>query len=523
MTGTRNKKSILGALVLIAAGLPCLGVRAEVEVDWGAFVEDDMRLAVDRVDEPGIARNTTTLGGDLKVVLVPERIKLVGDLKVVWTGFSQDTTFQGLTTRSEVAPFYLESNAAYIELQALLPRLDVRIGRQIVNWGAADMFNPTNNLNALDLEDPIMFGDRVANQMIRFDYGLDDNFVLTAVWVPVFQPALLPASGLLAIGDPSSEFPFIDPKLRLEAERLRNHWRSSPDDWVIDQPDVTAHMPGFALKNSQVAVRLGWTMGVFDASLSYYLGFDTLPAPSASSSDIDTVNVSKEKTPAGLPKKTIATEVQLVYPRKQVLGFDLTGQVPFLDDMGIWFEGAFVFPQAVRMDFDITRVVTSARVLQGDTVSSKPYFKCTAGADYSINKHFFILAQYMRGFVDEMGAQKQNHYWMAGVDSKWIQDKLLLRLFVLGELPHEDDDITLMEEKEGSDGVTRRFVKSTAIGATNDGTIASYAIFPQISVKPWDGVDVSAGGYFPLGHRESKFAQAAVGPTLVFLRAKASF
>ena len=38
---------------------------------------------------------------------------------------------------------------------------------QVVQWGTADMFNPTNNLNAPDLEDPLMFGESVANEMVR--------------------------------------------------------------------------------------------------------------------------------------------------------------------------------------------------------------------------------------------------------------------------------------------------------------------------------------------------------------------
>lgn len=523
LAGQRHRKLSLGVLFAGAAWLIASPAAAQVEVDWGAFVEDDVRAGVDRVDEPSIVRNTTTLGGDLRVTLVPQRVRFVGDLKVVWTGFSKDTTFEGLTTRNDVAPLYLESNAAYLELRSVLPRLDLRIGRQIVNWGAADMFNPTNNLNALDLEDPIMFGERIANQMVRFDYGLDDNFVLTAAWVPVFQPAQLPASAMLAIGDPMSEFPFVEPAVRLESEKLRDYWLSNPENWLVGQPDVQAHMPAFSLENSQIGVRLGWTMGLFDASLSYYRGFDTLPAPKVSLSNIDTLHVSQEKSPSGLPKKTIITEVQLVYPRKQVLGFDFTGQLPFLDDLGVWFEGGVVFPQAVVMTFDLTQVVPSARVIEGKSVTSTPYFKCTTGADYSINKHFFALAQFIHGFVDEFGAERQNNYWMTGVDSKWNQEKLLIRLFLLGEFPHEDDDKTLMEEKTGADGQRRRYVKSEAFGATNDGTIASYAIFPQISLKPWDGVDLTAGGYFPLGHKESKFAQPAVGPSLVFFRAKASF
>ncbi len=154
---------------------------------------------MDRVDDLGIGRNQTTFGADLKVGLLPDKLRIVGDLQFVWTGFTKDTAFEGLTTRTTVSPYYLESKAAYVEVISLVPNLDLRVGRQIVHWGVADMFNQTNNLNALGLEDPLKFGESIANEMIRLDYTPDDNFIFTAVWVPVFQPSMLPQSALLAV------------------------------------------------------------------------------------------------------------------------------------------------------------------------------------------------------------------------------------------------------------------------------------------------------------------------------------
>jgi hypothetical protein len=214
----------------IAAFVAAVAARAEVEIDWGAFVENDTRAAVDRVDEPAIQRNQTTLGLDLNVTLIPDALRFVGDVEFVWTGFSQDTEFEGLTQRATVSPFYLESQAAYLEVIEILPYVDLRVGRQIVQWGAADMFNPTSNLNPPDLEDPLKFGELVANQMVRVDWNPGaSTFIMTAVWVPVFEPAQLPGSSLLAIGDPMSMFPFTDPRTRLAAERFRNMYMQNLD------------------------------------------------------------------------------------------------------------------------------------------------------------------------------------------------------------------------------------------------------------------------------------------------------
>jgi hypothetical protein len=223
-----------------------------------------------------------------------------------------------------------------------------------------------------------------------------------------------------------------------------------------------------------------------------------------------------EISQAGTPKIGVSTDVTLVYPDKKVVGFDLAGQLPFLDDTGFWFEGAFVFPEPISMSFDVTEVAPGSRVITGYTVKPDAFFKYTTGFDYTVNEHLFLTGQFIHGFVDEFGSHKINNYWVGGFDIKVLQERLILRLFCLGELPHEDSDITLDEDNDG-------LADSNAIGATADGTIASYVIFPQATYKPLDGLELILGGYFLLGHQESKFAQAAAGPSLVVFRARASF
>jgi hypothetical protein len=105
---------------------------------------------------------------------------------------------------------------------------------------------------------------------------------------------------------------------------------------------------------------------------------------------------------------------------------------------------------------------------------------------------------------------------VGGFDVKLLRERLVLRLFCIGEIPNEDDDITLDQNQDG-------FPDSHAKGATDDGTIASYVIFPSAIIKPIDGLELILGSYFLIGHQESKFAQDAAGPSLAFFRARASF
>ncbi|MDD5306874.1 MAG: hypothetical protein PHU25_06085 [Deltaproteobacteria bacterium] len=506
-----KRKPFLPAVLLLA--LAATPARAEVTVDWGAYLENDLRVAVDRVDDPGINRNTTSIGLNLNAGLLPDKLRFVGNVQFAWVGFTQDMEFHGLTMRDKVSPYYLESNAAYIEVLSVLPGLDLRVGRQVVHWGVADMFNPTDNLNSTDLEDPLKFGEAIANEMIRLDYALGDNFIFTAVWVPVFQPAQLPSSALIAIGDTSAEMPFIDPKVRLEGEKIRNLWLANPAYYEVDDPNVTAHMPKTTLANSQFGLKVQWLAGLFDMSLSYYQGYDDLPKPKRS---VSSTRKTTSFAPDGSPVVGVVSDVDLVYPKQKVLGFDLAGQIGFLDDAGFWFEGAFVFPERIEMEFDVTAVAAGARIIHGEVVSPDPFFKCTTGMDYSINKYVFITGQFIHGFIDEFGAYNIHNYWVGGGDIKLLSERLLLRVFVVGEVPHEDDDIELDQDHDG-------LPDSPAIGAHNDGTIASYVLYPSITVKPVDGLELGLGGYFLMGHEESAFARPAAGPSLAFFRAKAAF
>jgi hypothetical protein len=486
---------------------------AKIELDWGAFIDADIRIGVDRVDEPRIVWNRSTIGGDLRVDLVPNRLRFVGALDFTWMGRTEDMNFEGLTTRAAVSPWFIDSSAAYVEALDLLPGLDFRVGRQIVHWGTADMFNPTNNLNPLNLEDPLRFGETRANQMIRLDWAIGDNFIITGVWVPVFQPALLPKSGLVALSDPTAKVPYSNPHTRLEVENLRNIWLSNPDAYSIETPAVRATMPDFTLANSQFGLKVLWSMGLFDMSLSYYQGRDDIPVSVKSVS-----NLGGQTVEEGVTKQIVQTNVTLVYPKKKVVGFDFAGQIPFLDNTGIWFEGAFVFPEQIQMEFDISDVVPGSNIIVDDVVSSQPFFKCTAGLDYSVNQYLFLTGQYVHGFVDEFGAHKIHDYWVAGFDLKFLQDQILVRLFFIGQFPYKDDDLNLDTNGDG-----KLNSHPSASGARNDGTISSYVIYPQLTFKPVDSLDLTLGGYFLIGHEESKFAMDAAGPSLVFLRTRASF
>jgi hypothetical protein len=206
-------------------------------------------------------------------------------------------------------------------------------------------------------------------------------------------------------------------------------------------------------------------------------------------------------------KLGVNSEVHLKYPKIQVLGFDLSGQFPFLDDMGFWIEAAAIFPERMPLTFvfpAIPGIMPEAREVEGTSVEDRPFLKATLGLDYSFNQYVFILVQYIHGMINDFGAGNMNNILLAGIDVKLWSDRILLRLFALLQLDFLDEALGGEPWDEWRDQISGN-------------------LFPMFRINPWGNLDLDLGAVVPLGSRESYFGQPATGTTEVFLRARASF
>ena len=87
-----------------------------------------------------------------------------------------------LYNKDIVDPYNLYIREAYVEFYGLLSKnLDVKIGKQRIAWGTADMLNPTDNLNPYDLEDVMDFGRHNGSIGINLNYYFSNDFSLQAV------------------------------------------------------------------------------------------------------------------------------------------------------------------------------------------------------------------------------------------------------------------------------------------------------------------------------------------------------
>jgi hypothetical protein len=130
--------------------------------------------------------------------------------------------------------------------------LDLRVGHQIVVWGRADAFNPTNNLTPFDLRtrSPIEDDRRLANSAVRLWLNLAP-LRLEAVWVPLYSAAELPAiepGEFVALTEPN----FPAPSLSNGLGALRVHLELPAIEASVSYLHGYAPLPGLALSDFTV-------------------------------------------------------------------------------------------------------------------------------------------------------------------------------------------------------------------------------------------------------------------------------
>jgi hypothetical protein len=462
---------------------------------------------VHKVEKRGFGRNENRL--EFYFAYTPDRhLQIVGDIEPVFYGLPQARELDDLATVQMLTPFHIESDAAYIAIFDLVPNLDIKVGRQIVQWGTADKFNPTNNINPDDLEDRPLFTEPIANQMVVVDYSpLGDKLWFQGVYVPMFYPALLPPSAAVGLKDPQTTVPYAREADQQKIEHLQDLLVASPG--LVPEVVAHVHMPSRRFTSGQSAVKIGTSLGGIDMSMSYYNGRHDIPTPvdvqsseKATAAECGAVAGSA----ATIPECQYRSDVTLIYPRMQVVGFDFTTQVPFLGDMGLWGEGALFFPQAQTFDieFPVPVDVTADRNddgyanpvmgMSGPTVRDQPFLKATAGVDYTFGKHVYVQAQYLRGFIDEFGAGHIGNYLVAGADLIFFGRHFLFRAFGVVDFP------------------------------TGKGDPGSYVIYPELQlIPPWGSVNFHLGSFFLLGKRDTKFGQKAAGSSIVFFKVVGTF
>jgi hypothetical protein len=151
----------------------------------------------------------------------------------------------------------IDLREAYVN--AYLGAFDLRIGHQIVVWGRADGWNPTDNITPRNMlvRSPDEDDRRLGNFLIRSYYNRHP-LRFEAIWIPSYRSSYIPTDLI-----------------------------SFPPGIVLGEPDY----PDMKLENSAFAFRLNLELPSIDGSLSYFNGHNPLPGISTDFPEIPTSEV----------------------------------------------------------------------------------------------------------------------------------------------------------------------------------------------------------------------------------------
>jgi hypothetical protein len=579
---SREEIEMSGALMLLIGAGSALAQDPELEVS-GRIQSDMMyRLEEQRVGNwvrdaslpAGISRNETLLNLQLKSRAGSARGRADFDFVLLGNpqpqGYDELTELMQLSRRELTDRYRIDVHSLYMERRDLgIAGLDLRAGQQLVQWGVGDQFNPTNNLNSDDMEHPLKFGDQLGNVMVRADYGGPrGNWVLSGVLVPIFQPALLPPSGELALLN-LAQIPFEEEQLRwgLHAER-------DVAEQLLGYPtvvgSVSPSLPETSLDNMQFALQFGGSIGMQDLALSYYKGRSDIPVAAANHSQL----IMEERcTPDECEciDGLLQTDVTLAYPEMQVIGLNMAGEVNPLgwlhsSILPFGYRAEVAAIQTERMEMAITNEEMDFGILVQEageydyglgegvrptTLSDEWFMKWVLGVDYSLGKLVYVNAQWVHGMPDEMGRgwavrdggvttpiedtlqcapllgdsdvvsgeecveetlrPRVGDYAVVGVDIR-LGD-VLLRLFGIADLGG-------LVVRSWSDEQGRR---TETRYAWTDPEARSMVLYPELIANLGSGVELSAGAMLMLGEPATRFGDPATGGSQVFTRAKYSF
>ena len=237
--------------------------------------------------------------------------------------------------------------------------VDFKIGRQVISWGTADGFNPTNyfaRLSTDTLIDGELGGDPIWAGQATY-YG--PSWSVTGVAIPFFKPQEIDdqMKAIMMESDPMAGL-------------------------IIDAIDKTKK-PRALGKNTELALRAETQFQGFDVQASVFTGFEPLPGLEM----ITHLNPAFDQTqPISETNQPIFDmEVKGEYRRQYFVGLATAGTV---GPMGVWGEVTYGGPKPFEKSANPYDQVLSV---------NKNYLQAVVGGDYTfeVGKGLLAQAQYI--------------------------------------------------------------------------------------------------------------------------------
>jgi len=257
---------------------------------------------------------------------------------------------------SAPSPFMIIPKEIYIGTYDLIPQLDIRTGRLIVNWGSSDIFSPLDNFNPSS--PGISFTDISGKSgvwAVDATYYFNDITYLQTICLPHFVPSFI-----------SEEY-----EKQLYLSMFSPLFQAQGIE--INSVNITHAFP----ENPVWGIKLGRSFTSFDAAISYYNGYY--------------LNAYPETVEPVSGTSGMSLNLELGYPKKSVFGFEFQGDFPGIDGATLRGDLAYIVPQPWQV--------------QGEDILKDPYIKAVIGADYTTSFDLYLNVGFIWGFVFEEGDQ----------------------------------------------------------------------------------------------------------------------
>ena len=443
-------KQALATAMMVCGGI-LLGASSIPAVELGNIngnVRTDQRL---RFDPQEFTRNETRAN-----------LKFEGAPSEKYHYFAE-TQLSGVRNLSADDQFdwELDLREGYFDLYKIFSdRLDIRIGKQIIAWGKADKINPTSNVTPDNLEDSFDFGEKLGVNAIQATVYWGGDTSVAGMFIPEFGVAELPA------GEFASAFAgTIAPPEGMTLRNIAQHAR---------QPERAVS------ESSLYAVKVSAALWNYDVSFSYLAGRDDLPlANSVLLTPVDALG-------------TVDIDVGLIYPKMQVIGADVAGQIK---TVGVWAEGALFLPDKVALTTALNTPEGAVAQSETTALDDDMFFKYVVGMDYKFKNQWYVNAQFIHGFFHERGADALTDYLVFRCEKDFMNAELTVApLGVAFAVPEWDN----LDSNYGLVGI------------------------PEITYRPVDNVELILGAYIIAGEGANMFSQID-DQDQAYFKAKVSF
>jgi hypothetical protein len=267
---------------------------------------------------------------------------------------------------------------------ASLGQVDLKAGKAILGWARTDEISPIDIINPEDFREFLTI-DRIERKIpaLLLDgmFNMDD-FALEAVWLPFFEPAIVPSRGIWT------------PRLMKRFQNILPPEQYANLDFEADKDDIS---------ESEIAVRFTGSSGPFDFGLLYFNGHDDFP------------NIQIDLDDQGQITSTV------VYPRFNGYGFDFAYLLSGYGLRGeVLYRDKILYPLRTLVEGQINR--------------ESPDIRSVFGIDRTYGETFYVNAQLVFNkildYTDDIILDENTFFGTLNIEDKFLDDELKLALQV---------------------------------------------------------------------------------------------